>query len=198
MTLLVIFSKYIDELAKILLKPLTGNPKLKLIFVMIIFPIVFNSLQFWITDNIIKSEKIENDFSYFQNNSKCEKDKYDEENQKFILVKDLKKLNNKESNSIYFSLNHSITEKRTNLNTTFSYLSKNCKDCRAVFYDSHRTMSITLKNNDDLHSYEHICERAYNTVYIKNADQNKEEGEGFNSFSYNKNFVKEKLNNNID
>ena len=36
-----------------LLAPFKGKPKLKLVWVMIILPMIFNTLQFWITDNFI-------------------------------------------------------------------------------------------------------------------------------------------------
>jgi len=37
-----------------MLLPFRNNIKLKFVFVMIIYPMIFTSLQFWITDNIIK------------------------------------------------------------------------------------------------------------------------------------------------
>jgi hypothetical protein len=47
-----------------LLLPLSGHPQLELIAVMIIIPLVLNSLVFWITDSFLKNDKeveIEND-----------------------------------------------------------------------------------------------------------------------------------------
>jgi phosphatidate phosphatase LPIN len=62
---LVTFATQITALSKIILSPFRGNPKLKLIFVMILFPLFFNTLSFILTDNIIKSEKILQDYSIF-------------------------------------------------------------------------------------------------------------------------------------
>jgi hypothetical protein len=56
LSLLLIFSKWVEPFGKMLLNPVKDDPKLKLIFVMMIFPTIFNVLQFWFTDNIIKNK----------------------------------------------------------------------------------------------------------------------------------------------
>lgn len=45
-----------------MLLPFKDNIRLKFVFVMIIYPLIFTGMQFWITDNIIKkkSEREEN------------------------------------------------------------------------------------------------------------------------------------------
>lgn len=48
------FYKIFEDVGGILLTPVKTNPKLKLVCVMIIFPTVFNIIQFWFTDNFIK------------------------------------------------------------------------------------------------------------------------------------------------
>lgn len=50
----LIFSGYFEALGYFILKGFKGKPKLKLAFVMIIFPLIFNTLQFWVTDSFIQ------------------------------------------------------------------------------------------------------------------------------------------------
>lgn len=61
-----------EKVAQILLYPIKYNTQIKLVFVMIIIPSVFNGLQLWLTDNIIKkstSEEIDPlDFTKRNNN----------------------------------------------------------------------------------------------------------------------------------
>jgi hypothetical protein len=59
--LLLIFSKLIENVGKMILAPVSLSPKLKLVLVMIIFPLFFNILQFWITDNFIKMQQEDRD-----------------------------------------------------------------------------------------------------------------------------------------
>lgn len=54
---MIAFGRYLEFIGVTILIPIGDNNKFKLIFVMILFPIFVNSLQFWITDNIIKSNK---------------------------------------------------------------------------------------------------------------------------------------------
>ena len=43
-----------QTIANFLFKPINYNPKLKLVIVMIICPVMFNAIQFWLIDNLIK------------------------------------------------------------------------------------------------------------------------------------------------
>jgi hypothetical protein len=56
-TLGILFSFYriVENAGKLILQPVKSDPKVKLIFVMIIFPTIFNIIQFWFTDNFIKN-----------------------------------------------------------------------------------------------------------------------------------------------
>lgn len=54
-----------------MLLPFRYNIKVKFIFVMIIYPMIFTALQFWVTDNIIKySENNESIKNLSENNDK--------------------------------------------------------------------------------------------------------------------------------
>jgi cytoskeletal protein RodZ len=44
----------LEKFGNTLLSPFKNNGKLKLIVVMIIFPVILNALNFWIIDNILK------------------------------------------------------------------------------------------------------------------------------------------------
>ena len=61
---LVIFSQqlyFADWLAwfgEACLGGLEGNPELKLIFVMILIPLILNSIQYWVQDNFLSGDKI--------------------------------------------------------------------------------------------------------------------------------------------
>ena len=66
---IVIFSKFILAFLQLnikswlvvigsaLLYPVRNNPKIKLVIVMICFPVIMNSIQFWVTDNFLKLKK---------------------------------------------------------------------------------------------------------------------------------------------
>jgi hypothetical protein len=56
--IILIFYQLLEHLGIMLLTPFKNDPKLKLIFVMIIFPVIFNIIQFWFTDNVIKSKPV--------------------------------------------------------------------------------------------------------------------------------------------
>lgn len=62
-TLGIIFCFYhvVENAGKLILLPFKHDPKIKLIFVMIIFPTIFNIIQFWFTDNFIKNSKLVSD-----------------------------------------------------------------------------------------------------------------------------------------
>jgi len=81
-----------------MLSPFGNNYRFKFIFVMVLFPVTVNVLQFWITDNIIKSDKAieekdkSHDISYFEEEFRLRKENsilYDIEenlNRTFILI----------------------------------------------------------------------------------------------------------------
>ena len=52
-----LFSTYFEQIADFLLGWLKKFPDLKLILIMIIVPIILNSIQFWLQDNILKGKK---------------------------------------------------------------------------------------------------------------------------------------------
>lgn len=52
------FLDYFQKFVEIILYPFGQNYKLKLVFVMIIFPFFQNCLLFWITDSIIKGNEV--------------------------------------------------------------------------------------------------------------------------------------------
>jgi uncharacterized protein YqhQ len=52
-----IFAPIFERMADLLLGWLKTFPDLKLVFIMIIVPIILNSIQFWIQDNILKGKK---------------------------------------------------------------------------------------------------------------------------------------------
>lgn len=59
--IVLFFATYFQALGVFLLKGFKGNPKLKLVFVMIVIPVFFNTLQFWITDNFIQRHNLSED-----------------------------------------------------------------------------------------------------------------------------------------
>ena len=59
----------------LLLQYFRNSPKLKLIFVMIIFPITFSTIQFWVTDNFIKKKEDEVKVVEIRDGSECEEKK---------------------------------------------------------------------------------------------------------------------------
>lgn len=62
--MMALFVEPLQFFGSFLLLPLSGHPQLELIAVMIIIPLVLNSLVFWITDSFLKNDKeveIEND-----------------------------------------------------------------------------------------------------------------------------------------
>jgi hypothetical protein len=58
--ILFIFYSFFERFGKFILTPLSYSNKVKLIFVMIVYPLAFTILQLWITDNFIKKQKEDN------------------------------------------------------------------------------------------------------------------------------------------
>lgn len=54
--LLLILYKPAEGLGRLMLSSVKYSPRLKLVLVMIVLPVIFNGMQFWLTDNIIKSK----------------------------------------------------------------------------------------------------------------------------------------------
>lgn len=59
--IVLIFFNAFQSLGIFLLQDFKGEPKLKLVFVMIVIPMIFNTLQFWITDNFIQRHTFSED-----------------------------------------------------------------------------------------------------------------------------------------
>ena len=55
--ILLPFREQLNSLGKLVLEPVSTNNTLELCTVMIIFPLLFNILQFWIQDNILKGDR---------------------------------------------------------------------------------------------------------------------------------------------
>ncbi|CAG9322008.1 unnamed protein product [Blepharisma stoltei] len=55
--LMVIFHKLLGSAGEFILSPVEKYPNLELVMVMIIIPVVLNSLMFWITDGFLKNNK---------------------------------------------------------------------------------------------------------------------------------------------
>lgn len=51
---IVIFREPLQFFGDMLLSPVSGYPDLELVLVMIIIPVVLNSLMFWVTDSFLK------------------------------------------------------------------------------------------------------------------------------------------------
>ena len=71
-----IFKVIFEGIAETILGPLRQYPDLKLILIMIFVPVVLNSIQFWVVDNILKGDKqnvinfVNSPFNDFQNTRK--------------------------------------------------------------------------------------------------------------------------------
>lgn len=52
----LVSTSWLEEFGIVILYPFT-NPKLKLLVVMIFFPVILNSIQFWVQDNFLKLKK---------------------------------------------------------------------------------------------------------------------------------------------
>ena len=59
LALMLIFFEEYKSFGIFLLQNFKGKPKLKLLFVMIVIPMFLNTLQFWITDNFIKRNTVQ-------------------------------------------------------------------------------------------------------------------------------------------
>jgi hypothetical protein len=55
--ILLPFREQLNSLGKLVLEPVSSNNTLELCIVMIMFPLLFNILQFWIQDNILKGHR---------------------------------------------------------------------------------------------------------------------------------------------
>jgi hypothetical protein len=51
----IIFERPLGLLGNYLLFSFQGYPKTELVFIMIVFPVILNSLMFWVTDSFLKS-----------------------------------------------------------------------------------------------------------------------------------------------
>jgi len=49
-----LMSKYLESMGNFILKPFKGDEKLELVVVMVMFPLIFNTIQFWVLDNVLK------------------------------------------------------------------------------------------------------------------------------------------------
>lgn len=58
--LLLIIGRIIVTIGKFILSPFNDSFKMKILMVMIVYPVLLVSLQLWITDNFIKKNDIEN------------------------------------------------------------------------------------------------------------------------------------------
>jgi hypothetical protein len=47
-------SSYLEKFGNTMLSPFSSNGKIKLIMVMVIFPVILTAFNFWIIDNILK------------------------------------------------------------------------------------------------------------------------------------------------
>ena len=52
-----LFQKPLHFFGEMILLPFEGHPELELVMIMIIIPLVLNSLIFWITDSFLKNDK---------------------------------------------------------------------------------------------------------------------------------------------
>lgn len=53
---IIYFHLFFTEIGKRMLEPFADDPRLELVFVMIIVPTVMNILQFWVQDNFLKQK----------------------------------------------------------------------------------------------------------------------------------------------
>mmetsp|Transcript_22957 Transcript_22957/g.25485 ORF Transcript_22957/g.25485 Transcript_22957/m.25485 type:complete len:102 (+) Transcript_22957:496-801(+) len=56
----MILAPILEAIADFLIGWLSKYPNLKLVIIMILLPLIFNSIQFWIQDNILKADKRKN------------------------------------------------------------------------------------------------------------------------------------------
>lgn len=55
--MIITYSEELNVLGLYVLKPLEPHPKLELVTVMIMIPLVFNILQLWIQDSFLKAKQ---------------------------------------------------------------------------------------------------------------------------------------------
>ncbi|KAG1459801.1 hypothetical protein G6F56_006081 [Rhizopus delemar] len=70
--ILVLNEDWLSQLGELAISWTDNNPKLQLLFVMLIFPLVMNAIQFWLTDTIIKQNSQIVDFEQKVNNTPTE------------------------------------------------------------------------------------------------------------------------------
>lgn len=113
-------NSWLHVIGSAVLYPVKNNSKLKLVIVMVVFPIILNSIQFWVTDNFLKLKKEvypqlelpkNNQLQYenpdiglktYENKNKSDKDityniKLDEDNPKEIQIDFVDETNDKEN-----------------------------------------------------------------------------------------------------
>jgi len=95
----------LEIIGVILLLPFENNPKVKLIFVMIIYPLTFTAIQFWITDNIIKYT----DENHIRKNE--DKKKLEDKNNKETEISMDTEIGNSEDNHVQINQNNDSTKK---------------------------------------------------------------------------------------
>lgn len=49
-----LYSEFLENFGNTVLSPLKGKPKLKLISVMVLIPLILNAINFWVIDNILQ------------------------------------------------------------------------------------------------------------------------------------------------
>ena len=177
----MIFSMQLEELAKIAIIPFKNNPKVKLVFVMIIFPVIFNALCFWITDNIIKSDM-----------SACLNTKHFNKDEENLLLKNGNEFNNYRENNI---MNNSYINKITSYNTNTSYISNSCKKCKEI-YEWRKVKDDKIDEND-FKSFEgnnHLCKNKCKNGIEIISENNQSESKLNRTVVYNNEFIIEKLN----
>lgn len=52
----IIYHRPIVKMGEFFLAKLDGNPQLELVVVMVVIPVSFNSIQFWVQDNFLKGD----------------------------------------------------------------------------------------------------------------------------------------------
>ena len=57
---LLFFALYVERLGSYILYPFRNSNKLKLVMVMIIYPVMLLTLQLWLTDSFLKDNKSKN------------------------------------------------------------------------------------------------------------------------------------------
>ncbi|KAI8079614.1 vacuolar membrane protein-domain-containing protein [Gilbertella persicaria] len=64
---IIVYLPWFITLAKMALDWTGDNPHFQLVFVMLIFPLVMNALQFWLTDTILKVQQVKEEWTINKN-----------------------------------------------------------------------------------------------------------------------------------